>query len=390
MFNMKGFSKHSFAFVSVSAIFLLIVSCGNTKTVPSSGTSAKEIKLNSSEKKAEQTKSFTEVKENKSENPQENSSQIVKIESTNETRIIKENAASEEKIKEEVPQKTEISKAEPEKTQSAAEEAQAEAEEVQIKAEEIPAESAEEIQAEPKEISDGTAGQTTENPIEKIGEEKKEIAENQPVIEEESVDIEQIFEKQIDVLIGEEEKKADEILLTQEEANTLIEETNVLIAEETGTKMPEKEDDDEYIRSIGSAQISKNTFEHDKAEIINIIENLASIMKNLDYDAWLKYIDKNSVEYWQKNSNLKKAQAKLPVAGVKLNNLEDYFKYVFVPARAGREVTDIRYESDSYVKVVQVIAPADSSRNSKEKNIVYYNFNKINGHWKLYLPKINE
>ncbi|MBQ0050668.1 MAG: hypothetical protein KBT11_01225, partial [Treponema sp.] len=72
---------------------------------------------------------------------------------------------------------------------------------------------------------------------------------------------------------------------------------------------------------------------------------------------------------------------RLPVKGLKLNSLQHYFKYVFVPARKGKSVTEIRYVSDNYIKAIQV---------QEEQDIVYYYFNRIDGFWMVNIPKIDE
>lgn len=157
-------------------------------------------------------------------------------------------------------------------------------------------------------------------------------------------------------------------------------------AVEEVSPVPEKKD--EYAKSIGNVSVTKDTFEADKAEIMNIIKKLSTIMKDFDYESWLLYVDSESKAYWSKPANLKKAQSKLPVKGLQLKTLQDYFKYVFVGARVGREVTSIRYVSDSYVKAVQVTE--EETADFEEKYTVYYYFNKINGHWELHLPTIDE
>ncbi|MDE6351482.1 MAG: hypothetical protein K2K67_10835, partial [Treponemataceae bacterium] len=114
---------------------------------------------------------------------------------------------------------------------------------------------------------------------------------------------------------------------------------------------PQKTAEDlEYERSVGGADISRDTFEDDKAAILRIIRELSHVMKTLDYKAWVTYLDQESIDYWSRPTNLRKAQARLPIKGLQLKTLEDYFKYVFVPARMGREVTEIRYISPSYIK----------------------------------------
>ena len=151
-------------------------------------------------------------------------------------------------------------------------------------------------------------------------------------------------------------------------------------AEEAVAEPVVAEADDEYSRSVGDVGVSRDTFEDDKTKILRIIEELAGVMKDMDYKRWLTYVDNESVQYWQQSSNLKKAQNRLPVKGLKLNTLQDYFKYVFVPARNGRTVTEIRYISDTYTKAIQVREAQD--------DVVYYYFNKINGFWLVHLPPI--
>lgn len=145
---------------------------------------------------------------------------------------------------------------------------------------------------------------------------------------------------------------------------------------------------DEYSKSVGQISVSKDTFENDKAEIMNIIDKLSTIMKDFDYESWLLYVDDESKSYWSKPSNLKKAQSRLPIKGLQIRNLQDYFKYVFIPARFGREVSSIRYVTETYVKAVQVVEPMTET--SSERTIVYYYFNKIDGHWELHLPEIED
>lgn len=136
---------------------------------------------------------------------------------------------------------------------------------------------------------------------------------------------------------------------------------------------------DEYSRSVGKLNISKDDFEADKKEIMRIISELSTIMKDKNYRSWLNYIDSESKDYWSKSSTLKKAQARMPVKGLALKTLEDYFKYVFVPARQKSEITEIRYESATYVKAVEV---------QEEQDLVYYYFKKINGKWLVHIPPL--
>lgn len=136
--------------------------------------------------------------------------------------------------------------------------------------------------------------------------------------------------------------------------------------------------DDEYTRSTTAVSVSKEVFNEDKSRILSIIKDLDTYMKNLDYRGWISYLDADSLNYWSKRQNLQKAANRLPKKGLRLNTIEDYFKFVFIPARAGHTVDEIRYETKSLVKAVQVQDNTD---------VVYYNFHKVNDQWKLVLQK---
>lgn len=146
-----------------------------------------------------------------------------------------------------------------------------------------------------------------------------------------------------------------------------------------------KQEDSEYKRSVGNLSVSKDTFETDKAEIIRIINQLDIIMKDFEYKAWVGYVAPESINYWSQPVNLRKAEKRLPVKGMKLNSLQDYFKHVFVPARVGRTVTEIRYISDTEVKAVQV---QEDKQTGETKDIIYYYFNKIGDNWMVHIPPI--
>lgn len=137
--------------------------------------------------------------------------------------------------------------------------------------------------------------------------------------------------------------------------------------------------EDEYTRSVGTTTVSKDTFAEDKTNILAIIAKLDIIMKDFDYKSWTLYVEPASLDYWQQPENLKKAQNRLPIKGLQLHSLEDYFKYVFVSSRTGRIVTEIRYIDDTTVKAVQV---------QENQDIIYYYFKKIDNSWMLRLPPI--
>ena len=162
---------------------------------------------------------------------------------------------------------------------------------------------------------------------------------------------------------------------TKVEAVPVVEE---VVVQEEVVPAEKSEEEKEYERSIGDTGVSLDTFNQDKNAILAIINELADVMKSYNYNAWLTYLDDASISYWSKKPTLSAAQKKLPVKGLQLRTLEDYFKHVFVPARRGKQVTEIRYISDKNIKAVQV---------QEDVDIVYYNFNKINNVWKLHIPE---
>ena len=158
---------------------------------------------------------------------------------------------------------------------------------------------------------------------------------------------------------------------------TEVKEAPVEVVEEVQEQKETNPVDDEFSRSTQEVDITVEEFTADKRAILQIIKELSSIMQDRDYNKWLTYIEPESITYWSNPNNLKQASKRLPVKGMKLANLNDYFTFVFVPSRKGREVDEIRYISLESVKAVQ---------NTDEQDIVYYNFVKVNGAWMVRLP----
>ena len=144
------------------------------------------------------------------------------------------------------------------------------------------------------------------------------------------------------------------------------------------------ESEEEYARSTVDVDVTREEFSSDKKERLRIISELSQIMEKSDYESWLNYIEPDSIKYWSNIVNLSKAARRLPVdpkkplERPKLNNLQDYFKLVFVRSRKGRSVSEIRYISRDSVKAVQV---------EDDRDIVYYNFVRVNKNWMISIPK---
>ena len=177
------------------------------------------------------------------------------------------------------------------------------------------------------------------------------------------------------------EPDSPEVIETPQTEEPVIEEVteDVIVIEDEGDGS-----DDEYLRSIANLDeteaVTKQEFNDDKNEILEIISELAVIMETKDTLAWLKFIDEESKEYYKNPVNLRKAQRKLPNKLIELKTIEDYFKSVFIPARKNSHIDEIRYVSTTHVKAVQV---------REESDAIYYEFKKQNGKWLVYLPPVS-
>ncbi len=143
-------------------------------------------------------------------------------------------------------------------------------------------------------------------------------------------------------------------------------------------------DDDEYIRSTKALSaeelVTKDEFAEDKAEILRIIKELQKVMEKEDVEEWLTYVDTDSKNYYSFPANIRKVQKKLPNKTIVLNGIGDYFKYVFIPSRKNREITEIRYISKTNTKAVQVNEDGSITR--------YYQFIKVDGKWYVQLDRV--
>ena len=179
---------------------------------------------------------------------------------------------------------------------------------------------------------------------------------------------------------------------TEVEQEVVVEEIPVIVEPEVPVGLPKSpepipevvpepvisKEDQEYSRSVTDLgiEVSKETFNEDKSEILEIIEKLSGIMKHKDYAAWLNYLTPESKTFWSNQQNLAIVSQRLPIKNYRLKNLQDYFEKVFIPSRIGRVVDEIRYVSTIKVKAVQY---------TEEQDIIYYYFEKIDGRWYLHL-----
>ena len=194
--------------------------------------------------------------------------------------------------------------------------------------------------------------------------EEVEAVPEAPVIEETTP------EEEIEIP---EEPEEDEVLDVDEDVELINEEVNIV-----------DEEEEEYLRSTKDLSeeelVTKDEFAEDKAEILRIIKELQKVMEKEDVEDWLKYVDKDSKNFYSNPANIRKVNKKLPNKAIVLNGIGDYFKYVFIPSRKNREITEIRYISKTNTKAVQVNEDGSITR--------YYQFIKVNGKWYVQLDRV--
>lgn len=152
--------------------------------------------------------------------------------------------------------------------------------------------------------------------------------------------------------------------------------------EQTEAQTAKSAENAEYSRSVsalGDKAVSFDDFQRDKTDILAVIADLDKSMKNRDYTLWRSYLTPGSISYWSNKLNLQVIATKLPKKGIVLRSLGDYFTNVFIPSRMGRNVNEIRYISRTEVKAVEV---------QDNKDIIYYEFEKINNRWLVKLPTL--
>ena len=172
--------------------------------------------------------------------------------------------------------------------------------------------------------------------------------------------------------VVEETKTTDEIEDVEDEVELINEDVKA------------EEDEEEYLRSTQALSaeelVTKDEFAEDKAEILRIIKELQKVMEKEDVEEWLSYVDTASKNFYSNPVNIRKVNKKLPNKAIVLNGIGDYFKYVFIPSRKNREITEIRYISKTNTKAVQV---------NEDKSITrYYQFIKVNGKWYVQLDRV--
>jgi len=160
-----------------------------------------------------------------------------------------------------------------------------------------------------------------------------------------------------------------------EEEKPQEEEKIEVVAEE-----PKAEPHNEVIAEFGDIKITRQDYHDTMNELKVIVESLNKVAATSDYTKWLTFLSETYKKEFSNTSTLNKTVANLKkknVTGFKLQNLKDYFKYVFVASRQNIRVDDIEFISPVRVNVLMLTAG---------KKLLVYDLEKINGRW-LLMPR---
>ena len=139
------------------------------------------------------------------------------------------------------------------------------------------------------------------------------------------------------------------------------------------------EEKDTVIAEFEGVTITKETYNQTKTEMEIIVDKLNHITATKDYAQWLTFLSDEYKRYYSQTATLNKVSEALPVKGIKLKSLKDYFTYVFVPSRQNVRVEDIKFVSPTRVNVIM-----------KQANVslLGYSLENIDSSWKLIPPKL--
>jgi len=134
---------------------------------------------------------------------------------------------------------------------------------------------------------------------------------------------------------------------------------------------------DTIVIKFDTVAITKLTFENTKTEMQLVVEELNKITLEKDYTKWLTWLSDEYKQTYSDPATLEKVSASLPIKGIKLKTLQDYFEYVFVPSRQNMRVDDIQFVSPTRVYVIMEITPKSPA--------AIYILEKTPSGWKLVL-----
>jgi hypothetical protein len=147
--------------------------------------------------------------------------------------------------------------------------------------------------------------------------------------------------------------------------------------------------------------ITQEVYNTTKAEIEEVIGQLNRICAQKDYDSWLEWVEDDYIKMVSDPEYLKELseEPRLKSTNQTLNNLKDYFLFVFAASRQNAKVDDIKFLSPQRVEVIGInrrTAPSNPQQVTQLENlgwtqdgkfmvqrVRFYGLEKIGGRWKI-------
>jgi hypothetical protein len=169
------------------------------------------------------------------------------------------------------------------------------------------------------------------------------------------------------VVYVEPDEAAQEETIAQEEPEAVVEVIDV--AEETE---PAEATDVEEESFAVSEEVYIETFE----DIRQLIDDLNSIVRDENYEKWLKYLTDEYIGHFSSAEILKEnsEQPLLKKYNISLSTMKDYFRWVVVPSRSNARLDDLVFIDNQHVKAIMVF--------NGQRTILYLLEKAVEG-WKI-------
>lgn len=127
--------------------------------------------------------------------------------------------------------------------------------------------------------------------------------------------------------------------------------------------------EDEY---IVTEEVYNQTFD----EVEALVQELNEIIRSGNFNSWKNYLVPEYKAVLESRENLQKSSESpiLKKYNIELRNLKDYFEYVVKPSRSSVRLDELVFIDDTRVKAIMIV---------KEKQILIYQLENLNGTWKL-------
>jgi len=133
----------------------------------------------------------------------------------------------------------------------------------------------------------------------------------------------------------------------------------------------EPQDAAEEVFSV-SEEVFSETFE----DIRNLIDELNAIIRDENYDRWLRYLTETYKTHFSSATVLKEnsEQPLLKKYNIQLSTLRDYFVHVVVPSRSNARLDDLVFIDNEHVKAIMIF---------NDKRTILYQLEKSDQGWKI-------